>query len=87
MSPVRFLYRPRVCLLNQSIYLETEFEKYKKACVDGNTSLPTYAHLEQKQKDIKYALEYRYIIGGGPPLYITCTYEKKTFVWLSVTIM
>ena len=51
---------------NQYSYYEyivdSEFEKYKMSCVEGNTSLPTNAHIAQKQKDIKYALEYRYKI-------------------------
>jgi len=50
----------RLQFISNNPLSESEFEKYKKACVDGNTSLPTNAHVAQKQKDIKYALEYRF---------------------------
>jgi len=44
---------------NQQV-LETEFESWRRACIEGNLNLPTVSHIQQKMKDIKYALEYRF---------------------------
>jgi len=50
----------RCSFVSNSPLSDTEFMKWKKACAEGNLNLPTVAHMEQKEKDIKYAIEYRF---------------------------
>ncbi|XP_023324636.1 RNA polymerase-associated protein RTF1 homolog [Eurytemora carolleeae] len=50
----------RLQFVSNQAFKESEFTNWKKACHEGNILLPTVAHREQKEKDIKYALEYRF---------------------------
>lgn len=50
----------RLSFVSNQPFTDTEFKKWQNACTEGNLNMPTVTHLQQKEKDIKYAMEYRF---------------------------
>ncbi|XP_055372339.1 RNA polymerase-associated protein Rtf1 [Condylostylus longicornis] len=50
----------RLEFISNQDFTDSEFDKWREMCEKSNVSLPTIDQIEQKQKDIKFAMNYEY---------------------------